>query len=177
MGIPAALAKRIAEAKTTGGGNNIKDGNYGLLIKKLSCEGKFKGTCFIAEFDVVDSEKTHATIEPNTVGSDCSFVLNLDKNPETALGNLKGFYCGLLGVEESAISQSELADKIVEYCSDDNKARGMLICASTYRKVTQKGPNAGKEGVYPRFSPVDAANGNAPADIAKRRAELDAERK
>jgi hypothetical protein len=55
----------------------------------------------------------------------------------------------------------------------------MLIEAATYRKVTQTGPNTGREGCYANFLHVSAdadAEGmdNSPARVKARRAELDA---
>lgn len=172
MGISAALAKKIAEARATAGGNNIKDGQYVMLLKKSFVDDKHKGTMFIAEFDVVDCEKTHPTIEPNQKGTDCSIALNLSTNV-SAPGNMKQFFLGLLNLDEATVDQKELMAKIEEYTSEKQPGRGMLIECSTYRKVTKTGPNAGKEGVYPRWYPVSAEDGNSPAEIKTRRAELD----
>jgi hypothetical protein len=178
MGIPASLAKQIAEAKTSGGGTPIKDGEYVLVVKQILCEKMFTGLYVIPEFDVVACEKTRENIEPNKVGSDCSCTWSLDKGGkagEAAKGNIKNFFCGLLGLDEGA---ADLAEMLSCYAGGKNdpdrlKARGMLICAKTYRKTTQSGPNVGKEGCYVRFSPVAASEGNSTEEIAKRRAELD----
>lgn len=170
MAIPQALLKKIAEARATQGGNNIKDGNYVLVVKKLMIENKFKGTFFIAEFDVVDAEPTRQDVEPNAVGTDCSIALNLDSNV-SAPGNMKQFFLGLLGLEEATTTTEQLMKEIAKYVGEDNAARGMLVEASTYRKVTKTGANAGKEGVYPRFSP--ATGENTAAQVKARRAELD----
>jgi hypothetical protein len=171
MGMSPALLKKIAEARATAGGNNIKDGEYVLLVKKIIVDSKFKGTTFIAEFDVVDCEKTHATVEPNPKGTDCSIALNLDTNV-LAPGNMKQFFLGLLGLDEATTPAAKLGEEMSKYTADDQPGRGMLIECSTYRKVTKTGPNAGKEGVYPRWYP--ASEGNSSAEVAARRKVLDA---
>lgn len=170
MGISPALAKKIAEARASAGGNNIKDGQYVMVVKKLLVDQKFKGTFFVAEFDVVDSDKTHATVEPNLPGTDCSIALNLDSNV-SAPGNMKQFFLGLFNKDEATVDSKELVELISKNTGDDQPARGMLVECATYRKVTKTGVNAGKEGVYPKWSP--ASEGNSPAEIAARRKSLD----
>ncbi len=170
--ISPLLAKKIAEARATAGGNNITDGQYVMQVLKLTVDQKFKGTFFVAEFLVVDSEKTHPTIEPNRVGTDCSIALNLDSNV-SAPGNMKQFFLGLLGLDEATTDSQELVAAISKYTSDDQPARGMLIECSTFRKTTKTGPNAGREGTYPRWSA--APEGNTPAEIKARRTKLDSD--
>jgi hypothetical protein len=180
MGIPAQYAKQIAEAKTSNSGTRIKDGEYVLLTKGVLCDQLFSGLFVIPEFDVVEAKKTHETIEPNAVGSDCSCAWQLDKTGkpgEAAKGNIKNFFCGLFGKSED--DTTSLVDLVSQYAGgktdpDRFRARGMLVIARTYRKVTQNGPNTGKEGVYVKFSRVPAEDGNSETEIAKRRAELDA---
>lgn len=179
MPMDPKLAKKIAQAKTSKSGINIKDGDYVLMVKKLICDEKHNGTMFIAEFKVIASEKSHETIEPNKEGTDCSVAFGIGAGGDkgtAALGNAKQLTCALFGLDEE--DDEGFAAKCQEYVGLEKedaivtKAAGMLITASTYRKKTQKGPNAGKEGCYPRFGHVDTENGNAPDAIAERRAEL-----
>lgn len=179
MAIPANLQKKIAEAKMTAGGNNIKDGDYEFVVKQIICEAKYKGTFFIPEFDVLKAQKTHSTIEPNTVGSDCSAAWPLDTNGpagEAAKGNIKQFLCGLFDLPES-VGMEEIMKVANDYAGpagseDALRARGMLVRASTFRKAVKSGPNVGKEGCYPRFSPV---TDQTPEQVAERRKKLDAD--
>ncbi len=174
--LTAALAQKVATSRASGGGNVIKDGRYVFLIKKAFVDQKFKGTTFIAELDVIVAEKTHDTIEPNKEGSSASYVLNLDQNV-SAPGNLKQMILALIGKEESELTPDQFATELNRVIGTAQAGRGMYIAAETYRKTTQKGANAGKEGVYPRWSTVSATEGNADTDITTRRAKLDAEKK
>ncbi len=179
MGMDPKLAKKIAEAKTSKSGNNIKDGDYVLVIKKLICDEKYTGTMFIGEFGVVASEKSHETIEPNKEGSDCSVAFGIgspgDKG-SAALSNTKQLVCAIQGLDED--DNEGFTKFCSEYVGKESEpefstlAAGRLVTCSTYRKKTQKGPNAGKEGCYPRFGHVDAASGNSPEQIAERRREM-----
>lgn len=177
MGISPALAKKIAEAKTSGGGNNIKDGKYDLIVKKILVDQMFNGTMFIAEFEVQAAKKTHDTVDPNSVGSECSFALNLDTN-KSALGNAKSFLFGLFNLDEASTSNDDFMTLIQEYAGEKGseaslKARGMIVKAATFRKVTKTGPNAGKEGVYPKWEGIEQTEG----EIAERRKILDSKTK
>lgn len=176
--LPAALAKKIADARATSGGIHIRDGNYVFLVRKVILEEKYKGNFFITEFDVLMAQSVRTDIEPNKVGTDCSMSLNLDTN-KSAPNNMKQFLCALLGKEDHELQGAEYLKEVAKFTGDTQPARGMLIEASTYRKVTQGGPNAGKEGVYPRFVHVSSETDsdgmdNSEARIKARRAELDA---
>lgn len=178
MGISEDLAKRIADAKATTRGNPIKDGKYILLIEKLFVEKKYKGTIFIGEFEVVLSEKTEPDVEPNAPKSKCSVAFNLDKN-ESAAGNAKQLVLGLVGKDEATTTGEEFVKILADYVGDSSansaqkKARGMYVECNTYRNTTQKGPNVGKVGTYPRFSAVATDAGNSEDEVKQRRAELD----
>lgn len=176
--LSGALAKKIADARATAGGNQIKDGSYVFLIRKIILDEKFKGNFFIVEFDVVMSAAQRDDVEPNKVGTDCSMALNLDTN-KSAPGNMKQFFCALLGKEDAELQGEAYLDEVAKYTGDEQPGRGMLIEATTYRKVTLTGPNAGKEGTYPKFAHVSAEadeNGmdNTSARVKTRRGELDA---
>lgn len=195
MAIPAAVAKKIAEAKTSKNGTPIKAGEYTLLIKRILCDGKFTGLKFIPEFEVVDCEPngemtvggdgrsvTETPAEPNKVGSECSCAWALDaagKKGEAMLGNIKQFMCSLLGLDLSTTPVDEIMSKAAQWAGpsgdpDALRARGMLISCSTKRRRIQNGENAGKLADFPEFTHVTAADGNSPEKIAERRAVLDA---
>lgn len=180
MAISPALAKKIADASPTGGGNVITDGDYVFVIKELLIKEGFKGNSFIAKFDVVMAEKKHPTVLPNPVGTDCYMALNLDTN-KMAAGNMKQFFTALWNEELSGTPYVTKVDEWTKPAAEGGKqpARGMLIEAATYRKLTQTGPNTGKEGCYPNFIHVSAESDesgldNSAARVKARRTELDA---
>ncbi len=191
MALAQALLSKIANAKTSTSGNQIKAGDYVLLVKRNICEQKFSGTMFIPEFDVIESESVVDDVTPNRVGTDCSCAWALDKGGkagEAALGNIKQYMCGLFGLPDTTPTEDVM--KVVgensgaQTDTDALRARGMLIRCTTRRKKIQNGPNAGKEGDFPHFATVsavstgdlniDLAETNTPAAVAARRAQLDA---
>lgn len=167
MGIPQSVANKIANAKASGGGNPIKDGDYVFDVLRVICEQKFTGLCFIAEFLVVASEATEAGVEPCQVGTTCSFVANLTKH-DSAAGNVKAFVLGLLGLDEASTPPDRVAAEIDRITSSANPARGMRIGCSTFRKAIRAGANAGKLITLPRWQHA----AQTPAEIAANRAEL-----
>lgn len=187
MAMSPALAKKIAEAKMSSGGINIRDGAYVFIVKRVMCESKFKGTFFIVEFEVheatkilvVDKDGRTLDVEPNKVGTSCSVAFGVEqpgKAGQAAQSNTKQFVCGIYGLDDKTTSEEKFAELASKITQDDQPARGMMVIAETYRKITQSGPNAGKEGTYPRFFPVGEPD-NSPEQIAERRARLDAEKK
>lgn len=170
MPLDQDLANKIASAHATVGGTPIRDGRYVMAVKSVMLKKTFKGDMFIAEFRVEEAEKTHHEIDPNPVGSSCSLALNLTSNV-SAPGNAKQFVLGLLGLDEAKTQNDTVAKKIMECVEGDGKkVRGMLVYCETYRKQTKTGANAGKEGVYPRWSHVPE---QTPQDIAARAADLE----
>lgn len=178
MAIPKHLAEKIASAKTSGGGNNLTDGEYILVVKRILCKDGYTGVRLIPECDVVEAMQTHATVLPNKAGSDVSFAWALNesgKKGDASRGNAKQFMAALLNIA----GESDLFETVGKYAGeketdeDSLRARGMLIHAKTVRKVIQSGENKGKEAAFPRFSYVD----QTAEDIAKRRADLDARKR
>lgn len=181
MALSEALAKKIANAKVSGAGNRITDGDYVLMVKQIICEQKYKGTFYIPEFEVVESAKTHPTVEPNVKGSDCSCAFDIEAagaKGEAARSNAKQFVCALLGLDEEKVSEADFIAKAGEYAGgkgtpDALRARGMYVACTTFRNTIKTGPNAGKEGAFPRFSHVGSEHGNTAAEVARRREALD----
>lgn len=167
MTVTQALLKKIAEAKATAGGNLIRDGLYVFVIRKLILDQKFKGTCFIAELEVVESAVAVEGVEPNKPGSACSYVLNLDTNV-SAPGNMKQFVLALLDLPEDSTPAEKLMKEIGKLVGDDQPARGRLIGDETYRKTIQTGKNAGQPFTGHRWTHVDQDD----KDVASRRAAM-----
>ena len=168
--ITKQLAERIAAAKATGGGNLITDGDYIFEVEKILLHAGYKGTSFIAEMRVVESEPTVEGVAPNKGGSAASLIVNLDKNPEMAPGNVKAFVLALLGLDESATSTEQFVGHLEGLLADAQPARGMLVADTTFRKKIQKGPNIDKPFTGHKWSHVP----QTAAEVASRRAAQEA---
>ena len=177
------LLDKIARAQASGSGTVIKDGIYRLMITKMMIDKKFKGTCFIVEFEVVESKVAIEGVTPNAPGSRCSYVVNLDRNV-SAPGNCKAIILALLGVDESkmthegkpATDEQKIAQimECVAWCvSQENPTRGMLLDDTTFRKEIQNGANAGKPFTGHNWSRVE----QTAEEIAARRQAIDAKQK
>jgi hypothetical protein len=174
------LLKKIASARATGGGTIIRDGIYRFMIHKMMIEKKWKGVCFIVEFEVIDAKPAIDGVAPNPVGSVCGYVVNLDRNP-SAPGNTKALILGLLGIDESKITNAagqpasedeqhaQIAECVAWAISEQNPCRGMLLDDVTFRKEIQSGANAGKPFTGHNWARVD----QTPEQVAARRAEID----
>jgi hypothetical protein len=164
--------RKIANSRASGGGNQIKDGKYEFTVTKLLMEDKYTGCCFIAELLVDKAEASEPNIEPNAVGSTCSYVVNLDGSGKlSAPGNIKAFVLALLGLKEDEVSADEVADYTEKLVASDQPGRGMKITDETYRKTIRGGANAGKPFTAHRWGHVA---GQTEASVAARKAELDA---
>lgn len=176
MAVKRSVYEKIASSKSTGGGNLIRDGRYRFVVKSLILDSKNSGDCFIAEFEVVESEKIFEDVEPNKPTSTCSYVVNLDGAGKlSAPGNIKAFILALLGEDEDSVSEKELADITEELTSENQPARGMLIADETWRKFSRSGKNANPDSkgrppmVMNRWSHVPQTK----EEVAERRKHLD----
>jgi hypothetical protein len=144
-----AFAK-IAGASITGGGNNIRHGNYTFLIEKVEIDTKFGGEMFIAEFRVAEAEANGAVDEqgrpvvPNAVGSTCSLVCNLTKF-ENAKGNALAFLVGAMG--GLGYTQAQVTPEVIgEVTSARNPLRGLAVRDETYAGVNKGRANPANAG-------------------------------
>jgi hypothetical protein len=176
-----AIFDLIGNAKSTAGGNYIRDGKGRLIIDRIALENKTGGAFFIAEFVVEKSEKVPVTsllnnqkleIEPNGPGTSCSVVTPIN-NPKikSGPGNAKAFILSLLGYTEDQVSTDQFRETMTQLVGKDQPAKGMVLDYETYRKLTRDAPV--KELVLPRWTHVAPEAGNSAAEIAKRRAELE----
>lgn len=171
----------MRDAAMSGGGNNIKDGRYKVLIEKCIAKKGYKGSSFIAELRVMEAEAvneyeigrdqksvTDKLVKPNAVNSKMSYTINLKF--DNSLGNIKKFVLGTLaalGYTEDMIDE-ELIDKVV---GPKQPLAGMAVAVSTYRTVNQGRANKANEGnilVLCNFDPID----QTPEDIKAQRAWL-----
>lgn len=164
------IAKRIAKAKASGGGNYFSDGRGRCVIKELSCTKKYKGLTFIAEMEVLSSESFQDAVKKaNPPGSQVSFVQLFDEYPDTAFPNTKAFLLELTGDAEDDVTDDEFGEAFDRACSKDQPFRGMVIDYSTYRKDSK----AKVSLCIPKFKHVP----QTVEEIAAQRAKLDASEK
>ena len=161
----AEIMKKIANAKSSAGGNVIRDGKGRLVVKRMAIETKFSGTMFICEFGVKESTATRSDVQANAAGSECSFVCNLDKNI-AAPGKTKDLLLRLLGEDEDKISPDDFVAALANATGPENPCRGMVVDYETYRKFTRDGK---KELVIPKFFHVEQTS----EDVLRERAILD----
>jgi hypothetical protein len=171
----SAYVKKIVESKPAGGGNPIRDGKYVFAIKSLTIKPSDKKgpeVWFIAEFFVVSAapvdvppefilpvgDKNHTPVTtPNTVGSDCSMVVDL--NSQMGPANVKELAAADLGLKHDQINDENLS----KWLSDNvevpggnptwkatglaNPLQGRFLALTTRRSLTKTGKNAGKPGI------------------------------
>jgi hypothetical protein len=151
-------ASRVASAKASKGGNYIVDGNYLFAVRNLIHSDEFHtGECFVAELEVIESEANVDGIAPNPPGSVASYVVKLSdkKTLDSAMGNIKLFFCALLGEDPANVNDAELASAIDRACEPDQPIKGKTIRDRTYRKTIKGGPNAGKPWTAHNWSYVE----------------------
>lgn len=138
------LAKKIAESRSSGGGNHVRDGRGVCIVKALKHETLYKGETFIAELLVESSENLPdaknadgSQIQANAPGSSFSFLQQFEEYPDTAFGNTKSFILTLMG--EADVQAEEFAKSYERLVGAQQPARGMRIRFETHRKVSKKG--------------------------------------
>lgn len=174
---------KIATAKMTGGGSNIRDGKYKMLVEKCELKKGHYGESFIAELRVVEATPngemqiaadersvTDKAVVPNPVNTTCSLVCNLTKH-DAAAGNVKKFVFGVLqafGYAEEQITEEVLGQVI----SAAQPLRGMAVECETFRKNNAgraTAANAGKILVLQNWKPI----AQTPDVVKQQRAWLD----
>lgn len=167
----AALMQKLGKAKTSGVGNNFKDGRYRLVIKSMGFQEGHKGMRYQVEFVVANSVKVPVVsvktgealnIEPNPVGATVDWLCtDLDKDDKPGAGNLKRFILTLVGALDA--SDEDYLDTLAELSDTTPDAeplpvnerqqpgRGMVIDMETVRIETKINK---KEIVVCKFSHV-----------------------
>jgi len=146
--MPQNVRDRIAKAKASSGGNNIRYGEYILMYWKSSYDHMNSGWCHINEFVVVSATKIvvmegekKVDVEPNQVGTQCSYVINYDgKGKLSADGNSKALVLGLFGFKEGEVPDEKVSETLADLTADNQPAKGMLIKCSTHPKEVRSRP-------------------------------------
>ena len=164
MGKLDNIFKKIAEASATGGGNNIRDGIYDLVVEKCVLNDEaHSGTCFIVEFRVLKSQSAGVLDEqgkpvvPNPEGTTCSMVCNVTKH-ESAYGNLKKFLVAALG--GMGYTPDQITDDLIKqmFVDEPEMLRGLVVHDETYRGINKgraNAANAGKPLTLNKWSPIE----------------------
>jgi hypothetical protein len=200
----ASFFDRIASARVFQKGNRIVDGKYIFAVSAHRAMPKgdgageaYNGNTFVAEFIVVQSEPVAGMyavggepcwptdpgaklVEPNAVGSTCSFVCVLadGKNGDSAAGNLKQYMCALGGITPAYFDGeiikwkarmmapgaapepnpfSAMCDAV---CTPEQPMRGALVACDTRWSKTKTGNNIGKRGCFPNFMHIPMRSEN-----------------
>lgn len=164
----------------------IAPGTYTGVISKLILKDMNGGKTFVAELRVTESSPKVEGKAANPPGSTVGYVQIVGHSEkirrDMALGNVKKFILAAFNTTEDKLrpagytdengkkhEQSEFSETIKEVLGDqgqkDQPMRGFAITWETYEKATKKG----EPRTYPNFHGVD----NTPADVKKRRAQLD----
>lgn len=125
------LFSKIGEAKSNSGGVYFLPGKYELEVR-ANKTGKTRENrpFFVAEFTIISS-----TNPERPAGTMVSQMVMLDKNIETALGNIKGYVAALFGMEEKDVDEAGVEQLVAA----DNPGAGMKIKAVASNIKTRAG--------------------------------------
>lgn len=163
---------KIANASATKGGNNIKDGNYRLIVERMLVNTGHTGTCFIPELRVKTATATEKDVEPNAVGSTVSCVWNVTKHA-SAPGNVKAFVLAVLGLDEASTPADQMKELMAKAVGPDQILRGIEIDANTIRRVNQGRDNPANRGTVMVLPTWQHVPGQSQDSVAKNRAALE----
>lgn len=137
------LFSKIDKASSSKGGVYLFPGVYALECKANKVSQTRDGRAFfVAEFTILESSNPE-----RQVGTSCSFMVMLDKNLETGLGNIKGYISGLYDIPEAEVDEAGVELLV----SAENPGQGCKVrCECTNIKT-----KAGKDFTKHMFSPFD----------------------
>lgn len=112
---------QIGSAKSSQGGIYFLPGKYALECRANKTGKTREGReFFVAEFTILES-----TNAERPVGTSVSFMVMMDKNLETALGNIKGYIASLFGIPEAEVDEAGVESLITA----ENPGQGMKVRA------------------------------------------------
>ena len=172
----SSIIDKILTAKTSQRSDQIRDGQYLFMVRKLVLGDMEGGQTFVAELEVIESCSkgdldpiTKQPVVPNFVKSIVGYVQQLQKHP-SAPGNAQKFLNALLGADGA--DPKKIENAITNLLSEEGQktqgARGLLVRGSTYQQIVKSGPNTGKINTYTSFFNVpDSEQGDIAARAAK----------
>jgi hypothetical protein len=121
----------MGAAKSSQGGVYLLPGKYALECRaNKSSKTRDGREFFVAEFSILESSNAE-----RPVGTAVSFMVMLDKNLETALGNIKGYVAGLFGIPEAEVDEAGVEQLITA----ENPGQGMKVRAIATNIKTRAG--------------------------------------
>ena len=125
------LFGKITEAKSNQGGVYFEPGLYVVECKAVKTgQTRDNRPFFVAEFVIKES-----TNPLRVVGSSVSWMVMMNANIETALGNIKGFAAAIFDIPEHTVDEAGVEAMIAA----DNPCNGMLVRAEAVMIKTKKG--------------------------------------
>lgn len=125
------LFGKIKEAKSSSGGIYFVPGSFDLECRANKSSITRDGRAFfVAEFTILSS-----TSPDRPVGTVMSWMVMLDKNLETGLGNIKQYVSSLYGLAEHEVDEAGVEALVAA----DNPGAGIKIRASATNITTRKG--------------------------------------
>lgn len=121
----------ISEASSQPGGRWLLPGQHVFKISALKNPPNLRaGNCFIAELEVIES-----TCESYQPGDFVSWIRNITKHKEMALGDIKAFLAATAGCDEDSIDEAGAAAAV----GVAQPFAGMFIRCEAFNKPTQAG--------------------------------------
>lgn len=177
--VAKSIISGLLNAKVSQSNPSITDGKYKLAVKNVFIKDGHKGTSFIAEFVVLDSspiyvpddvrneEEISRDLKPLPPGTECGYVVNLTKNPDMGFNNTIATLQAIMGgapdedTLKTVIGQLETGEASTLF-------RGVIVNATTNRRLISKGPNAGKPFTAIKWGAVS----QSPEEVKARAAEM-----
>ncbi len=129
--------------KSNGGGVFFEPGTYALECRANKTGKTREGRpFFVAEFNILES-----TNPLRPAGTGVSWMVMMDKNLETALGNIKGYVASLFDMAEENVDEAGVEALIAA----DNPGSG-LKCRATVSTVKKRN---GDPFTKPVFAPYE----------------------
>lgn len=170
MGIEQYFAG-MDRAPMFGTGQYFSEGNFRVRTKSLKVNNGFKGVCFIAEFDVLDSSSAK-----DPTGSTRSWVVKMGPTNKNAFSDIKSLIFAIVGVdpkkagspEENPELHRQAAELVKAACDADyakqigmapNALEGREVLLQTFAKATRPTPEKPQGGTFTVHSwlPMPAA--------------------
>ncbi len=121
----------IEKASKSEGGAWLLPGQHLFEISALKQPEHLRnGNCFIAELKVVES-----TAEAYEVGQSVSWIRNVTKHKEMALGDIKAFLAAVAGIGEDEIDSAGANAAV----GDDQPFAGKQVKCEAFNKPTKAG--------------------------------------
>lgn len=133
----------IKNAKASQGGVYFEPGAYRLKVSKIS-QGKTRENrpFFVAEFVILQSN-----CDKRPIGTSMSWMVMLDKNLDTGLGNIKAFMAALFNISPDEVDEAG----VEEATSAENPCQGKEVSAV----ATQIKTRANKDFTRVIYSPAE----------------------